>query len=78
MQRSLQGKVLNIIIFINPQKPKKMAYTIDEKCTACGTCLSECPVDAIQEGDIYKIDAELCTDCGACEMVCPAEAIKAS
>ncbi|PIE86283.1 MAG: 4Fe-4S ferredoxin [Bacteroidia bacterium] len=55
-----------------------MAYTIDEKCTACGTCLSECPVDAIQEGDIYKIDAELCTDCGACEMVCPAEAIKAS
>ena len=54
-----------------------MAHVINDDCTACGSCLSECPVEAINEGDIYKIDAESCTDCGACIDVCPTEAIKA-
>jgi ferredoxin len=52
-----------------------MAYKINEDCTACGTCIDECPVEAISEGDIYKIDPEVCTDCGACADVCPVEAI---
>ena len=52
-----------------------MAYKINEDCTACGTCLPECPVDAISEGDIYVIDPDLCTDCGACAEVCPVDAI---
>ncbi len=52
-----------------------MAYVINEDCIACGTCIDECPVDAISEGDIYVIDPELCTDCGACADVCPTEAI---
>ncbi|MBN2134114.1 MAG: 4Fe-4S binding protein [Acidobacteria bacterium] len=52
-----------------------MAYTITDACTACGTCISECPVDAISEGDIYSIDAGTCIDCGACADVCPVEAI---
>lgn len=52
-----------------------MAYKISEDCTACGTCIDECPVDAISEGDIYKIDPDVCTDCGACADVCPVEAI---
>jgi ferredoxin len=42
---------------------------------ACGTCIDECPVEAISEGDIYKIDPDVCTDCGACADVCPVEAI---
>ena len=54
-----------------------MAYKITDECTACGTCVEECPVEAIKEGDpIYVIDAESCTDCGACADVCPVEAIK--
>ena len=53
----------------------KMAYVINDDCTACGTCIDECPVEAIAEGDIYVIDPELCTDCGACADVCPVEAI---
>ncbi len=53
-----------------------MAYKITENCVACGTCESECPVQAISAGDpIYKIDADKCTECGLCVSVCPADAI---
>ena len=52
-----------------------MACKITDDCTACGTCIDECPVNAISEGDIFKIDPELCTECGACMDVCPSEAI---
>ena len=61
-------------IFINP-KLYTMAYVINDDCTACGTCIDECPVEAIAEGDIYVIDPDECTDCGACADVCPVEAI---
>ncbi len=37
-----------------------MAYVINDNCVACGSCISECPVEAISEGDIYKIDADKC------------------
>ena len=33
-----------------------MAYVISNDCVACGTCIDECPVGAISEGDIYKIN----------------------
>lgn len=52
-----------------------MAHRITEECIACGSCMEECPEDAISEGDIYVIDPELCTDCGECALVCPVEAI---
>ena len=52
-----------------------MAHIITEECTACGSCIDSCPTDAISEGEIYVIDAELCTDCGACVETCPVEAI---
>ena len=53
-----------------------MAHVISEDCTACGSCVDECPVTAITEGDpIYIIDAETCTDCAACTEVCPVAAI---
>ena len=54
-----------------------MAYTISDECIACGACLPECPVEAINEGDKYTIDAAACIDCGACAAVCPVEAIQA-
>ena len=65
---SIFFSIINIKLFI-------MAYKITDECTACGTCIDECPVEAISEGDIYVIDPELCTDCGACADVCPVEAI---
>lgn len=55
-----------------------MAHKISDDCIACGACAGECPVEAISEGDIYKIDASLCTDCAACVEVCPTAAISAN
>ncbi|MDR0718494.1 MAG: 4Fe-4S binding protein [Treponema sp.] len=54
-----------------------MAYKVDaDKCVNCGTCDSECPVDAISEkSDKRWIDAAKCQSCGACSGVCPTEAI---
>ena len=34
-----------------------------------------CPVGAISEGDIYKIDADTCVSCGTCADACPTGAI---
>ncbi len=56
---------------------KIMAYVISEDCIACGTCMSECPSEAISEGDIYKIDPDKCVDCGTCADACPTGAISA-
>ena len=53
-----------------------MAYVIDDSCTGCGACESECPVSCISAGDIYVIDADSCIDCGACADVCPVDAPK--
>jgi len=53
-----------------------LPHRITDDCVACGTCVDECPVDAIKEGDpIYEIDPEACVDCGSCAEVCPNDAI---
>lgn len=52
-----------------------MAYKILDNCVACGTCIDECPVGAISEGDIYVIDADTCVSCGTCAGACPNDAI---
>ncbi len=50
-----------------------------EECTACGTCVEECPSEAIvisEEEGCAVVDEEECVECGACEEVCPTQAIK--
>lgn len=44
-------------------------------CVACGACFGECPVDAIIDDYVCRIDANECIDCGACEATCPFNAI---
>lgn len=53
----------------------KMPRRITDKCIACGSCASVCPVECISEGDIYVIDEDACIDCGSCQAECPTEAI---
>ncbi|HPQ38805.1 MAG TPA: 4Fe-4S binding protein [bacterium] len=49
-------------------------FTITADCIACGTCMPECPVDAIREDEIYVIDPAKCIACGKCAEVCPVHA----
>ena len=57
-----------------------MAYKITDDCISCGVCESECPNDAISEGEINVIDPEKCTECvgiyesSKCASICPVEA----
>jgi NAD-dependent dihydropyrimidine dehydrogenase PreA subunit len=51
-----------------------MAYKISDACLACGSCLPECPCDAIEEGTPYTIN-DKCSGCGSCAETCPVEAI---
>lgn len=59
-----------------------MALIINEECIACGVCVTECPNEAISEGDpIYVINPDLCTECVGfhdspqCVEVCPVDCI---
>lgn len=53
-----------------------MAYKISSDCIKCGACASQCPVEAISEGDDqFVIDADACIECGGCADTCPSGAI---
>ncbi|MCX8037228.1 MAG: 4Fe-4S binding protein [Candidatus Sumerlaeia bacterium] len=55
-----------------------MAAIIDaEKCTGCGDCVDQCPLNAISLDDEPKavINEDECTDCGTCVEACPSQAI---
>ena len=46
------------------------------KCTGCGTCVSMCRYDAIDEVDgVYRIVPLRCEGCKVCVAFCPVEAI---
>ncbi len=46
-----------------------------EKCIACGACLSVCPFGAIVMQDEKAYITEACTTCGACIDTCPVQVI---
>jgi uncharacterized pyridoxamine 5'-phosphate oxidase family protein/Pyruvate/2-oxoacid:ferredoxin oxidoreductase delta subunit len=56
-------------------KAKPKGYQITDACIGCGTCISECPEDAISEGNPYVINPIHCLHCGRCQELCPAQAI---
>lgn len=58
-----------------------MAFKITDECISCGACESECPNDAITEGEtIFDIAPDKCTECvgsfdaSKCAEVCPVDA----
>lgn len=48
-----------------------------EECVSCGTCVEECPEEAItlDDEEIAVVNNEKCTECGTCVDACPSEAI---
>ncbi len=51
-----------------------VSYYIDaDKCTACGICRRECPVEAIsgEKNVVHIIDQDKCIKCNTCYEVCP-------
>jgi NAD-dependent dihydropyrimidine dehydrogenase PreA subunit len=55
-----------------------VTYIITQACVDLldKTCIGECPVDCIYEGErMLYIHPDECVDCGACEPVCPVDAI---
>jgi NAD-dependent dihydropyrimidine dehydrogenase PreA subunit len=67
---------------MDDEPPKAMALGMTYVVTiACAdvldkSCLDECPVNCLYEGDnMMFIKPDECIDCGACEPTCPSEAI---
>jgi uncharacterized protein (DUF362 family)/Pyruvate/2-oxoacid:ferredoxin oxidoreductase delta subunit len=47
-----------------------------ELCTACETCINQCPVSALSmNGDVPQVDADACITCFCCQEICPEKAI---
>ena len=47
-----------------------------ELCTACGTCVDQCPVSALSLNDqLPRVDPETCIVCFCCQEICPEKAI---
>jgi len=59
---------------------KGLAITVDAaRCTKCGTCVTECFMQAITLGDTAAVhDDALCKGCGRCATVCPSGAVSIS
>jgi NADH-quinone oxidoreductase subunit F len=51
-----------------------------DRCTSCGLCIKECPVNAIAFGSSKKavIEQQTCIKCGSCSKICPFSAIEGS
>ncbi len=47
-----------------------------KRCTACGTCVDQCPVSALSlDADLPRVDPQTCIVCFCCQEMCPEKAI---
>jgi ferredoxin len=54
-----------------------MPWVDKDKCSGCGICVEECPVDTISmENEVAEINMDDCIHCGKCHDVCPEEAVR--
>jgi len=46
------------------------------RCTACGTCVAQCPAGALRiEDGLAVVDRDLCVTCFCCQEMCPEKAM---
>ncbi len=66
---------------LNPEhgreKPRQLAFIIEEECIGCTKCLPPCPVDAIVGGNkqLHTVISAECTGCELCIDPCPVDCI---
>ena len=64
MQQMIHSKTI-----LRPQADREL-------CTACNTCVEQCPVDALTMIDeLPEVDVEKCITCFCCQEICPEKAI---
>lgn len=62
----------------NPETwlPKPQLQYIASKCICCGTCMENCPQEAIQPmSHCITVNYDQCTNCGICTKTCCTEAL---
>ena len=59
------------------EKPKAVAYIVEDECIGCTLCIQACPVDAIMGAakQMHTVIIEECTGCELCLPPCPVECI---
>ena len=55
---------------------EEKGFRITSNCIGCGTCLENCPQNAIEESTPFYIKRENCLHCGMCAKVCPVSAVQ--
>ncbi len=61
---------------IMEQRTKVTPTADPELCTACGTCIDHCSVQALtMTDDLPRVDADTCITCFCCQEMCPEKAI---
>ncbi len=82
-QINLEAEGLFIIPGNRPYRERKeslpLGPTLNEKCTTCGLCVTQCPTNALTLTGFVKyvkVDELKCIRCHACVKNCPSKAIE--
>ena len=63
------GRLVGKLLWVRP-------YADPAKCTGCGICADNCPVDAIRTiGEVPIMDYKVCINCLCCNECCPEGAV---
>jgi Pyruvate/2-oxoacid:ferredoxin oxidoreductase delta subunit/DNA-binding Lrp family transcriptional regulator len=73
------NEIRNLRTYEKPSEHVHSSYRalIDpELCTACGTCLERCQIEAVRDaGEHMEVIAHRCIGCGLCVSTCPSQAV---